>query len=470
MRTLIAQHCRLIRNFRRGTCVLLFAILATSCKEKKTPVNGNQDGTLVCAETMLVAQDSSNRERREKIWVVNCPMLGLGHSFPGKDGELLPVISPGGIQGWVRKDSARVIGSFSLPGRFTGFTSAMVFRETSTLTQGVVTIKEERGIILSKQSGLDTLYPNEMERLIPVVTQNTTLQECLEHIGKSDFAGMVTGAFLPPVNCRFTASESWVWDKNENGKYRLSKGSEDIRVEGLNALARLKDHPNSFWAEFKTTRGRVWIFSWNPSTSILIKPNLEYPPLVTRIGIGRFHGDSLPAFAVESIHHYGDGYFTQLNLFHSPDQSHSPSLQVFPLSGSSGEEGGQTLNGTWWIDGSSSDPTLYIVSQEEEGKEFHAETFRSRKNGLGPIGLGEWVFGLSLSTPQPSYLAKIELEQLKFLTRTDLGLFPDEAGRRWFVGRLFLNGAERSHWLVGMAKGQHLFHKEFQLEPTRKSE
>ncbi|MEO6098594.1 MAG: hypothetical protein ABIQ80_22870 [Fibrobacteria bacterium] len=402
--------------------------------------------------------------------VESCPLIVAGESVFRKDIEYLQAMGQSGIHGLIRKDSSRVIGEFQFQNSFAGFTSGLIPEMVSTATPGVMTRVEDRGIVLSKEGELDTLYPGRDAKPFMVAPPETTLQACADRLRKSDVVGLASEAFVPGIDCRFELTEYWIWDNDKNGHVLLKKGTSPIQVEHLLAIGRQKGFSESFWAKFETSIGRVWMFSSTNRTSLFVAPKIEYPPQVTRVGMGHFDNDSLTDFVVETLHYYGDGNYSELSVIMSSGIKQSPSLDVLPLSGSSGEESGQTVKGIWWIERADSNSILFIVRQEEEGKEFKAEAYTYGKNGFGPVRPLKVVFGLSLSAPMPEDSAKIELARLKLLTRSDLHILPNEATRLWFVGKLFLDERERSKWVAGLPDKERLKPMEFALKPARKPE
>ena len=448
------------------------ASLFLSCKADSIKKSESLEGKLACSESILVAIDSgkSIQDADARMEVESCPLIVAGESVFRKDIEYLQVIGQSGIRGLIRKDSTRVIGKFQFPNPFAEFTSDLNPEMVSTATPGVMTRVEARGIVLSNDGKLDTLYPGRDARPFMVALPETTLQACADRIRKSDVVGLASEAFVPGIDCRFKLPEYWIWDNDKNGHVPLKKGSSPIQVERLLSIGRQKGFSESFWAKFETSIGRVWMFSSTNRASLFVAPKIEYPPLVLGIGMGRFDEDSLTDFVIETLHYYGDGNYSQLSVITSSGNKQSPSLEILPLAGSSGEEGGQTVKGIWWIEPADSNSILFIVRQEEEGKEFKAEAFTHGKAGFGPVRSLKVFFGLMLSAPMPEDSAKVELARLKLLTRSDLHLLPKEATRNWFVGRLFLNERERSKWLAGLPNKEHLTPIEFALNSARKRE
>lgn len=452
----------------------LFAasVFCLSCKTDFTGKLGSSAGELACSENILVTIDSgkSIQEADTRMEVESCPLLVAGESVIRGDIEYLQVIGQSGIRGLIRKDSSKVIAKFQFQNPFAGFTSELIPEMVSTATAGVMTRVEDRGIVFSKDGTLDTLYPGRNAIPFMVATPETTLQACADRIRKSEVVGLASESFVPGIDCRFELPEYWIWDNDENGHVSLKKGSSPVRVERLLAIGRNKGFSESFWAKFETSIGRMWMFSSSNRTNLFVAPKIEYPPLVTKIGMGYFDDDSLTDFVFESLHYYGDGKYSQLGIITSFVNMQSPSLDILPLSGSSGEEGGQTVNGIWWIERADSNSILFIIKQEKEGEEFKAEAFAYGKTGFRPVRPSKGFFGLMLSAPMTEAPVKVELARLKLLTRSDLHIFPNEATGLWFVGRLFLDERERAMWIAGLPEKEHLLPKEFTLKPTRTSE
>jgi len=192
----------------------------------------------------------------------------------------------------------------------------------------------------------------------------------------------------------------------------------------------------------------LWLFSPKKDSSLALVPDLEYPPGVVKISLQLLDADSVPDFVVESRHYYGDGFYSQLNMITSSGNSGKSDWTVIPLNGSSGEESGQTTEGSWCLDTSDSKSLLFLLRQEKEGADFKSGVYSFGPEGFGRYNRIDTVFGAALSDPASRILAEVGMHKWRTITHSNLCLLPCPGGSRWYFGKLFIGERERTRWLA----------------------
>ncbi len=314
---------------------------------------GNMDslllGDLVCPDQKRSSNTGNHFFLRPftKYNMSSCPWLLVEKETESGSGHLL--VDCHGSLSRIPADKVPQGRRTLLSGKLQGVAKETIDVLRPSRTPGVVRPDVTIGLLFDSTLSPHPLPLPEVEVMPRHFRPAQSFRACIDSLETFHFHGLVTSQFLPQSKCDF-AIDSVKGVRNSRPDEVMDTSSPVRCGEILMAAkppASNGSRPPWLWGALDCDGIDHWILKFGEREEV-IRMDFEYPAEVQSVMATDFGGSIPFALVLETDHHYGDGSYTHLNVVHSAVRE-PVRAQTIELKGSSGESGGSTVEGVWWL-------------------------------------------------------------------------------------------------------------------------